>query len=108
MSPRLKAHQMQPIEPERRAFDRVGISVSTSFQDGMPIKVVSERLGHSHPTFTMATYQHVLPGMQADAAARFASSSNHQPTIGENEPLVAVGSRWLSTGMSTGMSTGTR
>jgi len=28
--------------------------------------------GHSHPAFTMATYQHVLPGMQADAAARFA------------------------------------
>lgn len=28
----------------------------------MPIKVVSERLGHSTPAFTMATYQHVLPG----------------------------------------------
>ena len=35
---------------------------------GVPIKVVSERLGHAHPGFTMATYQHVLPGMQADAA----------------------------------------
>jgi integrase len=34
----------------------------------VPIKVVSERLGHSTPGFTMATYQHVLPGMQADAA----------------------------------------
>ncbi len=41
-------------------------------QDGVPIKVIAERLGHSHPAFTMATYQHVLPGMQADAAARFA------------------------------------
>ena len=38
----------------------------------VPIKVVSERLGHSTPGFTMATYQHVLPGMQADAAATFA------------------------------------
>ena len=38
----------------------------------MPLKVVSERLGHAHPAFTMATYQHVLPGMQADAAAAFA------------------------------------
>ncbi len=36
-----------------------------------PIKVVSERLGHSSPAFTMATYQHVLPGMQADAAQVF-------------------------------------
>jgi integrase len=41
-------------------------------QEGVPIKVIAERLGHSHPAFTMATYQHVLPGMQADAAARFA------------------------------------
>lgn len=41
-------------------------------QAGVPIKVVSERLGHSTPAFTMATYQHVLPGMQAEAAATFA------------------------------------
>lgn len=38
---------------------------------GVPLKVVSERLGHSTPGFTMATYQHVLPGMQAEAAATF-------------------------------------
>ncbi len=36
---------------------------------GVPVKVVSERLGHSSPAFTMTVYQHVLPGMQADAAA---------------------------------------
>jgi integrase len=35
------------------------------------VKVVSERLGHSSPAFTMTVYQHVLPGMQADAAATF-------------------------------------
>ena len=40
---------------------------------GVPLKVVSERLGHSSPAFTMATYQHVLPGMQADAADTFAA-----------------------------------
>lgn len=34
----------------------------------VPVKVVSERLGHASPTFTIETYQHVLPGMQADAA----------------------------------------
>jgi integrase len=33
---------------------------------------VSERLGHAHPAFTMHTYQHLLPGMGADAATRFA------------------------------------
>jgi hypothetical protein len=38
---------------------------------GTPIKVVSERLGHAAPAFTMATYQHVMPGMQAEAARTF-------------------------------------
>lgn len=32
------------------------------------MKVVSERLGHAHIAHTMQTYQHLLPGMQADAA----------------------------------------
>jgi integrase len=35
---------------------------------GVPVKVVSERLGHGNPAFTIDTYQHVLPGMQAEAA----------------------------------------
>jgi integrase len=34
---------------------------------GVPVKVVSERLGHSTPAFTMTVYQHVLPGMQREA-----------------------------------------
>ena len=38
---------------------------------GVPVKVVSERLGHANPAFTMSVYQHVLPGMQAEAAAIF-------------------------------------
>ena len=46
---------------------------------GVPLKVVSERLGHSTPAFTMATYQHVLPGMQADAARTFANLLDHAP-----------------------------
>lgn len=41
--------------------------------DGTPIKVVTERLGHAHPAFTIHTYQHLLPGMSAAAAERFAS-----------------------------------
>jgi integrase len=38
---------------------------------GVPVKVVSERLGHGNPAFTIDTYQHVLPGMQATAARVF-------------------------------------
>jgi integrase len=41
--------------------------------DGEDVKVVSQRLGHAHPAFTMHTYQHLLPGMSAAAAERFAT-----------------------------------
>lgn len=40
-------------------------------KEGVPVKVVSERLGHATTAFTIETYQHVLPGMQADAAEQF-------------------------------------
>ncbi len=40
-------------------------------KEGVPVKVVSERLGHATTAFTIETYQHVLPGMQADAARTF-------------------------------------
>lgn len=35
---------------------------------GVPVKVVSERLGHSTISITMDTYSHVLPHMQDEAA----------------------------------------
>lgn len=35
---------------------------------GVPVELVSEPLGSATPTFTFKTYQHVLPGLQADAA----------------------------------------
>ena len=39
-----------------------------ALQAGVPVKVVSERLGHESPAFTLKQYAHVLPGMQAEAA----------------------------------------
>ena len=38
-------------------------------KEGVPVKVVSERLGHATAAFTIEIYQHVMPGMQTDAAA---------------------------------------
>jgi integrase len=35
---------------------------------GVNVKVVSERLGHSKVDMTMDTYQHVMPQMQEEAA----------------------------------------
>ena len=78
----------KPVHPEylSRTFDRVlraaGLRV-IRFHDlrhthatlllkaGVPVKVVSERLGHASPGFTLNVYQHVLPGMQAAAAVTF-------------------------------------
>lgn len=39
---------------------------------GVPLKVMSERLGHASTQITSDLYQHVIPGMGADAAAKIA------------------------------------
>ena len=59
--------------PRIRLHDLRHTHATLLLKAGVPIKVVSERLGHSTPGFTMATYQHVLPGMQAEAAKTFAA-----------------------------------
>jgi integrase len=38
---------------------------------GVPVKVVSERLGHANATITLGVYAHVMPGMRQEAAAKF-------------------------------------
>ena len=43
---------------------------------GVPVKVISERLGHESPAFTLRQYAHVMPGMQAEAAAQIAGLVN--------------------------------
>lgn len=39
---------------------------------GVPLKVMSERLGHATTQITADLYQHVIPGMGADAATKIA------------------------------------
>ena len=36
---------------------------------GVPVKVVSEALGHASAAFTLDTYGHIMPGMDSDAMA---------------------------------------
>jgi integrase len=57
--------------PRIRLHDLRHTHATLMLKASVPIKVVSERLGHSTPAFTITTYQHVLPGMQRDAAALF-------------------------------------
>jgi integrase len=35
---------------------------------GVPVIVVSRRLGHAKPSITLDIYGHLIPGMQAEAA----------------------------------------
>lgn len=58
--------------PVIRLHDLRHSHASLLLRSGVPVKVVSERLGHATPAFTMTVYQHVLPGMQAEAASTFA------------------------------------
>jgi integrase len=58
--------------PEITLHDLRHTHATLLLQAGVPVKVVCERLGHSNPAFTMSVYQHVLPGMQAEAAVAFA------------------------------------
>ena len=53
-----------------RLHDTRHTAASLMLADGVPAKVVAEILGHSSPTITMVTYQHVLPGMSQAAGAR--------------------------------------
>ena len=91
----------QPIHPHAvtPAFERIarraGVPVirlhelrhthrTLLIKAGVPVKVVSERLGHAHVSFTIATYQHVLPGMQADAARVYEALARPvEPSPGE-------------------------
>ena len=58
--------------PRIRFHDLRHTHASLLVADGTPIRVVTERLGHAHPAFTIHTYQHLVPGMSAAAAERFA------------------------------------
>jgi integrase len=64
-------HLAKSSLPRIRLHDLRHTHATILLKAGVPVKVVSERLGHSSPAFTMTVYQHVLPGMQADAARLF-------------------------------------
>ena len=57
--------------PRIRLHDLRHTHATILLQQNVHPKVVSERLGHSSIAFTMTVYQHVMPGMQAEAAATF-------------------------------------
>jgi integrase len=54
--------------PRIRLHDLRHTHASIAVKAGVPIGVVSERLGHAAPEFTLHRYSHVMPGMQREAA----------------------------------------
>lgn len=54
--------------PKIRLHDLRHTHATVALAAGIPVKVISERLGHESPAFTLKQYTHVIPGMQADAA----------------------------------------
>jgi hypothetical protein len=46
---------------------------------GVPVKVISERLGHESPAFTLKPFAHVIPGVQTEAAAQVAAMIDRPP-----------------------------
>ncbi|GIK78445.1 MAG: hypothetical protein BroJett022_21350 [Actinomycetes bacterium] len=79
----------EPLHPQSfsQAFDRIVAKAdlrrirlhdlrhthaTIAIKAGVPVKVISERLGHESPAFTLRQYAHVVPGMQAEAAVQVA------------------------------------
>jgi integrase len=67
-------HLAKSALPAIRLHDLRHTHASILLKQGIPLKVVSERLGHSNPAFTLSAYRHLLPGMQADAAKAFSAA----------------------------------
>jgi hypothetical protein len=56
--------------PKIRFHDLRHMMATLLMSQGVNVKVVLERLGHSSVALTLDTYSHVLPTMQRDAATR--------------------------------------
>jgi len=59
--------------PRIRLHDVRHTSASVALAAGVPIKVVSDRLGHSSTAITADLYTHVIPAVAQDAAERIAA-----------------------------------
>jgi integrase len=54
--------------PEIRFHDLRHTAATLMLLNGIPVMIVSRRLGHSKPSVTLDIYGHYLPGMQKEAA----------------------------------------
>ena len=66
------AHAVLDDVPVIRLHDLRHTHATILLGAGVPVKVVSERLGHASATVTLGVYAHVMPGMQREGADRLA------------------------------------
>lgn len=60
--------------PRIRLHDCRHTAASLMLASGVPVKVVSEMLGHASPAITLAIYAHTLPSMSKEAGAALSKS----------------------------------
>lgn len=65
--------------PEIRLHDLRHTHATLGLAAGVPPKVMQERLGHASVQITIDLYSHVVPGMQADAAAKIGALLRSSP-----------------------------
>ena len=63
--------------PVIRLHDVRHAHASLLLELGVPIKVISERLGHTTIAMTMDVYGHLMPAMDEDAAQRLDAALKH-------------------------------
>ena len=67
-----RALERRPELPRIRLHDLRHTWATLALSAGVPVKILSERLGHSTTAITSDTYSHVTPTMGADAAEKVA------------------------------------
>ena len=83
--------------PDIRFHDLRHTAATLMLMNGIPIIVVSRRLGHSKPSVTLDIYSHYLPGMQKEAAilmdelvtpipTKWQQIGNSQEMLSESQP----------------------
>ena len=64
------ALQRAGLDPKIRIYDLRHTCATLLLTAGLPIHVISERLGHARTSITLDLYIERVPNMQAEAAAR--------------------------------------
>ncbi len=75
------------LPPTTRIHDLRHAMATLWLTNGVPIKVVSERLGHANISITLQVYGHLLPNMQAEATQKM----DYLLTDGKSEAEVPSG-----------------